>query len=239
VDRIAAEAKEDLSQLKDWFDTIMDRTTERFVTHTRYFTFGMAAFLALVLQIDSLGILKQISGNPELRARLVHDADATLKLAEGKGAKSDALATKALEEAKGERRDASIPAVAADLVTRADGENWISGNVNVKDDSAQRAFTGVFEKHYDALLSAKLKEVADSAAVVTRQLSGTELVVMDPKGWDAWVAWWGTDTAHRLPGVLLTIVFLSLGGPFWYNLLRQLANLRPLLAGKVDADEQA
>jgi hypothetical protein len=38
-------------------------------------------------------------------------------------------------------------------------------------------------------------------------------------------------------GMLLTAVFLSLGGPFWFNTLSQLANLRPILAGKVEGDE--
>jgi hypothetical protein len=34
--------------------------------------------------------------------------------------------------------------------------------------------------------------------------------------------------------VLISAIHLSLGAPFWFNALRQLANLRPILAGKVD-----
>ena len=51
-----------------------------------------------------------------------------------------------------------------------------------------------------------------------------------------WLAWWREDTRRRVAGVLMTAVFLSLGAPFWHNLLRRLGSLRPLLARKVDED---
>jgi len=30
------------------------------------------------------------------------------------------------------------------------------------------------------------------------------------------------------------VLFLSLGAPFWYNVLRQLSNLRPAVAQKIE-----
>jgi hypothetical protein len=39
----------------------------------------------------------------------------------------------------------------------------------------------------------------------------------------------------QIPGVLLTAALLSLGAPFWFNMLKQLVNLRPVLANKQDA----
>jgi hypothetical protein len=35
--------------------------------------------------------------------------------------------------------------------------------------------------------------------------------------------------------VLATAILLSLGAPFWFNMLKQLTNLRPILANKQDA----
>ena len=35
-------------------------------------------------------------------------------------------------------------------------------------------------------------------------------------------------------GTVMTVVFLSLGAPFWYNALRRLANLRPSAAEKIE-----
>jgi hypothetical protein len=39
----------------------------------------------------------------------------------------------------------------------------------------------------------------------------------------------------QIPGVLATAALLSLGAPFWFNMLKQLTNLRPILANKQDA----
>ena len=46
----------------------------------------------------------------------------------------------------------------------------------------------------------------------------------------------GLGTKHLL-GMLVTALFLSLGAPFWFNMLRNMSNLRPILAGKVDKDQ--
>jgi hypothetical protein len=39
-------------------------------------------------------------------------------------------------------------------------------------------------------------------------------------------------------GVIASAVFLSLGAPFWFSMLKTLGSLRPLLANKVDEDAQ-
>ncbi len=44
--------------------------------------------------------------------------------------------------------------------------------------------------------------------------------------------------ARTLLGVIASAVFLSLGAPFWFNMLKTLGSLRPLLANKVDEDAQ-
>jgi len=38
--------------------------------------------------------------------------------------------------------------------------------------------------------------------------------------------------------VLMSALLLGLGAPFWFNLLKQLTNLRPLIAGKVEKEEK-
>jgi hypothetical protein len=41
-------------------------------------------------------------------------------------------------------------------------------------------------------------------------------------------------TPQELPGLLLSALLLSLGAPFWYNQLKSVINLRPIVAGKQD-----
>lgn len=45
--------------------------------------------------------------------------------------------------------------------------------------------------------------------------------------------------AHKWPGVILTALLLSLGAPFWYELLKNLLKLRSLVATKDDDEREA
>lgn len=226
----ALQKGQEMGDLKAWFDTVMDRTTERFVAHTRYISVGVAVVLAVVLQIDSLGILKQISGDHALRASLVQNVESTLKLADDSQAHETGLAGRAIKaviDGKGPGED---------LVTRSAGLRWIKEHVP----AAERdAVVAAYEKRYDELVQERLKKLGRSADQIEEQLARTQLVVVQVKSWSAWKAWWwkSDEGKNHVVGTLLTIVFLSLGGPFWYNLLRQLANLRPVIAGKVEKDE--
>ncbi|HEV2853813.1 MAG TPA: hypothetical protein VHC97_13500 [Thermoanaerobaculia bacterium] len=47
-----------------WFDTVMDRTSEVFKYYTRQITILMAVLFALLLHVDSLAILTQLSQDP-------------------------------------------------------------------------------------------------------------------------------------------------------------------------------
>ena len=38
--------------------------------------------------------------------------------------------------------------------------------------------------------------------------------------------------------MFVTALFLSLGAPFWFNALRNMSNLRPIIAGKVEKDKE-
>jgi len=224
-------AREQADSLKAWFDTVMDRTSEQFVARTRLVTLFFAVALALSLRIDSLAILRQISTNPDLRARLVQSADATLKLASDVTTKAEhdrQLVTEALEAAKLGLPSVQLPDVSDDLVTRGQARAWIAAGV--KDPQDRASFQEAFDLHYDQIIQERTQGLIESAGKVKEQLTQTELVVVG--AYDATWAW-----GSHFIGVLMTALFLSLGAPFWFNLLRELGNLRPLLAGKVEKSE--
>ncbi len=50
-------------------------------------------------------------------------------------------------------------------------------------------------------------------------------------------AWpWDEVVRGKFWGIFATAIFLSLGAPFWFNLLKNLSNLRPILASKQKAE---
>ena len=71
---VTAKAEAAGSNVLAWFNTIMDRTTERFVIHTRVVTAFFAFGLAFALHIDTMHIVAQLSSKPEVRAAVVNSA---------------------------------------------------------------------------------------------------------------------------------------------------------------------
>lgn len=68
---------------------------------------------------------------------------------------------------------------------------------------------------------------------------GLDIVDM-PETWDEWTGRWSQKNAPmKLLGILLSALLLSLGAPFWYNALKNLLQLRSVIADKDDAQRAA
>jgi len=151
-----------------WFDAVMERSSDWFTTQSRVWTVVLALALSVVFRIDSLCILRQLSDNPEVRAKPVQNADA------------------ALSEAR---------------------------NVQTK-------FS--LETSVDQMKSLKSQLDQSQLTIITSPFdSGPPPVV--PR-------WFSV-------GTLITGLLLTLGAPFWFNALSQLANLRPSISDKLDKND--
>ena len=69
-------------QIDRWFDSVMDRVSQRFALHTRLWTVFFSVLLAFALHLDAFRLLTQLSTDAELRARLVASADALVHKAD-------------------------------------------------------------------------------------------------------------------------------------------------------------
>ena len=111
--------------LDKWFDTVMNRATDRFAVHTRWWTIVFATILAIALQIDSLDLIRRLSTDSGLRASLVGMANQALERAD-ETLLAESVAVGALEAVKGafpEVRPFDIP---TELRTRAQGSGWLN-----------------------------------------------------------------------------------------------------------------
>ena len=218
-----------------WFNTVMDRTTERFVQHTRWITVIAAFLFAFILHVDSLQLLKRLASDSEFRSKVVAGSDAAMQRAENvlaQSADNQALASRAVTAARDQ-----VPAVAtlfgnipADLRTRAEGEAWIRAHVRAAPlaDTVLRHYGAQF----DSLTRRWLGELRTSNVAIDSQLNAMTLQLIPEPFPSA-----GTYLHFKhLIGILMTVGFLSLGAPFWFNVLNALANLRPVIARKVERE---
>jgi hypothetical protein len=227
--------KGEASRVEVWYQTVMDRSSERFAAHTRWATVFFALVLSFGLSVDSIALLKQISGDAELRARLVQSADATMKVADDYATKMHDrhVATEALRAAvAGRGATAGKPelseAIPDALQTRSQGRLWIDRHI--KDQAEHAELRRAYEAHYDEVTRHWVDELYVTTTGLKEHASRIALV---PEALPPFRSPEYRSPAHVV-GMTITMLFLSLGAPFWFNLLRQLANLRPLIAGKVE-----
>ena len=241
----ALEKKRQLqNELETWFDSVMDRTTERFTLHTRWITAAFAFLIVAALQVDSIYIFQQLDASGSLRARLLASAESTLTEAEkvlGDTKAPAALATEALRVLQQDRRNSPGGGqlvnveVPDNLVSRADGEVWISRTF--PDSEIQRQLVTEYGSSFDRVTLERLRKLGISFEGVKDSIERAGLQLIYPDGPDRSNPRYGKPL-HGL-GVIVSGIFLSLGAPFWYNALRQLVNLRPLIAQKVDKESSA
>jgi hypothetical protein len=223
-----------------WFGTVSDRMSERFALNTRMITVAFAIVVAFGLQIDALGVLHQLASNGELRARLAQSADRTVKAAESMvagTASAHPVASQVLQAVKeiiGKPAADLIGEVPRDLITRADGENWLESRIAAQDQ--REAVLIAFDRQFDKATQELLGELRKSADQIKGRLQQSELTLI-PNPFPTGAEFYQSYTSRRhLLGMLITALSLSVGAPFWFNMLRELANLRPLLAGKVEQE---
>jgi hypothetical protein len=60
-----------VAKINAWFDQTIDRVSSVFTGHARIITFGAAVLVALVLQLDTIGIVNGLWINDELRKEIV------------------------------------------------------------------------------------------------------------------------------------------------------------------------
>ncbi len=153
------------AKVGEWFDTMMDRTSELFVSWTQLLTILVSLVLVVGWQIDAIHIYNTLSQNKELRRTFVERSE-------------QILVSPAVQAAVGATNSGS-----------ADTEELRRLVQEAKASLATES--GVFPT---------------ASPIIERRWSF---------------------------GIFLAWILLSLGAPFWFNLLRNFMSLRPALADKV------
>lgn len=222
--------------LTQWFEASMDRVSQRFTANTRFITVAGAVLLSLGLVLDSLDLWKQLARQPELRSRVVASSEALLNKADELQVGSTNLPA-AVYRLAADQLLAMQPLALTNftetsvITNRASATNWLATQCVLHGVTNLSRWLG----EYEALVpQATLRQAADHLhGLLDKQFALGVLGARGPgESWSAAIrGHWG--------GVLLSIVLLSLGAPFWFNLLRTLSNLRPTLANKDTAQHQA
>lgn len=233
-----AAARRTHDRARFWFDAAMDRAIERFARTSKHVSFAIAAVLTLVLQVDAFRLFQRLSTDSAARAALVQAADATLQRAEEVFTREDAgrelprQALLAVAEAQSSPLKQQItPPPEVPFATSADGARWLRQRVaeGAERDRLLAEYRAAVEQRTVQLLG----RLGEDAAGIRDELRQASFSLLPERPWGKDLG----DPWHWL-GMLASALLLGLGAPFWYNALRQLANLRPVMAQKLDPKKQ-
>lgn len=178
-----AQVQATIQDVEKWFDSAMDRVSQRFATHTRVATIAFSFLIAFLLHVDVLGIYTRLANDAPLRALFVAQAMSVA-----------------------EQKEPEQPDEAATAATTPEGQR----------DAAKAAANAAADQ-------------------LTSALNTLGPLGFLPKRPGEILCFRGVS----ILGILLGGMLLSLGAPFWFNMLRTLTSLRPILAKKVDDEPRA
>ena len=227
-------------ELEAWFAATMDRVSSRFTTYARVWTILFAFVFAGVTGMNTFALFGDLYSHGDFRQQMAGTGPQMIELTkkvmpEGAKTMQEAVQgamtevyTAAVNRAVKSAGSAAVAQAADGIKTEDDGKAWIAKNVaDTKQRSGALAALG---QEIAAGSKAFLEERTKDAAQVRSILTSSSFDVLDVR-WKK-----GTPVGPEIPGVLATAALLSLGAPFWFNLLKSLTNLRPLVATKQDPD---
>jgi hypothetical protein len=210
--------------LAAWFDAVMDRSSDRFARNAKVWSAAVGAVLALGLQVNAISIFTQINGNAAVRTQLASMAQPAMDQAKQIESFVNVAGKTLADMKQQEAYKAVLQNAPASMARCADGAEWIRNNA--KND-------GLLADFQKQCAAQAVAAVGVEFPVQVRSLQESiEKAQLNVFGY-----WRSGFSSPELFGCLVTVILLSLGGPFWFNLLRQMATLRPPISQKI-TDEQ-
>ncbi len=217
----------DVAKLEMWFDSIMDRVSEKFSMYMRIWTVAFAALFAFGTGLNSVQLMNELYTNGAFRNALVGagqqvmaSAGKVLDAKNSLGAKYAEVLQQALQDAKVTPAQPP-PAV---LATPDQVAAWIRQYVpSAQQADVQQRFNTAAIPASQAFVQGSIDDATKVSAIAST--AGFEVLKY---------RWPKSPSLRYIFGVFATAGLLSLGAPFWFNALKSMTNLRSVVASKQD-----
>ncbi len=203
-----ADAHEDVDRFKylleQWFDDTMARASGWYKRYTQLVLFIIGLSIAVSFNVDTIQIARKLSHDPELRKQLVQAADTYLKENKDLRVKIDSTQKrlKALNNTQGDSAAQAAALLDADSSAKA----LIKTNQELIGEAQQ-------------MIRTDLKNVNDLLGLGWKSCDKTKCGCCLPVPVGGW-------SFSLILGWLITALALSLGAPFWFDLLNKLMKVR-------------
>ncbi len=217
--------------IEEWFDAFMTRVSQWFAMNTRWITVALALVLSFTMHFDAVQVLKQLTEDKETRAKVLAMSASLLDQTPESVGSVEARYSEALKELFGSNvaqfQDGTSASALPKITKRTEASDWIGTHVKVSGDK------DALVSQYNDSVDKKLTEAIDQSIDRAKTLQGTLTsagIALPPKGHTR-EDWLAVESPHFW-GMLASVLFLSLGAPFWFNLLKNMTSLKSAVALK-------
>jgi hypothetical protein len=224
----------------DWTSICQERAQQWFTMHTHIITAVLAFVFAFWLQLDTIDIFKLVSSNRAVRDKLVAQSAAIGSQAEKALRESKTVLQKAYTTWL-DKNDANVKAAVASInVDPNDTREKLTIRLQtaLASISGKEALLKSFNDTVDKTATDTLKEQAGDYAAVRADFDNAGFDLFPRNGRGRWGNNWWDGWGEHLWGVLFSVGLLSLGAPFWYNILKNLTSLRSTVAQNISKEQE-
>lgn len=216
---IWADANGDILKFKHhlefWFEETMDRASTWYKKHVQFVLFFVGLTIAIVFNVDTLRIIERLEKDPRLRDQLVRQAEAF------HDAHPDLDKKLLLHQAEINKFQANY------------SENELRSNDSLRNiklnDSLELANYLALKSKRDNLFDQANKLIKDDIKSVHYSLGF---------GWETYDSYSFRNVFYSMIGCVITALAISLGAPFWFDLLNKLMKLRGSVATPTSDDKE-
>ncbi len=210
-------ARTRLLELDEWFDNMSDRLSERFTLTSRIVSVSAALIVVLPFQFDSIRIMEQVYSDSELRSRIIANTDLILERSEMVLGERN-IFDLAMDSLRAAYPDLPVPTNS--FTNRQSAVSWLQSSA--PDTLPFDTLTTAYDRYYTIVTKEKLDYLGNQALELKELLASLGLNLTPAHGFTEWDKW----TWKEVAGMLISIGLLSLGAPFWFNILKNVVNLR-------------
>lgn len=191
-------------QLENWFEMTMHHATEWYKKHVQILLFCIGFAIAVIFNVDTIMIVDKLEKDPKLREQLVQQADVFTKAYPN--------LDKQIEQQKSEVENLEVQNAKTDSIEnkQATLDKYLKIQA-VRDQLIHKA---------DSLTFIDIKKANDVVGIGLNSYEST---------FDNWKCF-----LKSLVGWIITALALSLGAPFWFDLLNKLMKIRAAVSGTTE-----
>jgi len=192
--------------LESWFDETMNRASGWYKKNTQFILFFTGLLIAITFNVDTVNLVGKLQKDPKLREQIVQQADAFAKAHPG--------LDQDIQQQKNEidRLNSEIEKNSTSLKPDSLASVKDQELANLANKKALQSKRDSLFQQADSLVKTDLKKTNDLLGIGWKTFNGCSV---DVTGW-----------LRTILGWLITALALSLGAPFWFDMLNKLMKVR-------------